>query len=934
MKFEREARFSVVALALCAFALLLIAAIWIYTIDRARTDAVDASQSEFRKNENLALALEVRTTRLLLGADNVLRILKNYYEHEDPSFPVDRLIPPEAARQAGFVIVFRADEKGRVANSWPASRPISIGDRQAFVAHRQHDSGRMLITGPVLGRITGRWGVQLSRRLNHPDGTFDGIVLIGVEPRYFTDLFEGAAFGPGDVMSLIRIDGVTLARRVGQKTSFGEDVGHSALMTQQRRASIGSYSGRGALDGVEKFFSYRTLPNYPLIATVGTNATTVLAPVRDRGRRYYIMASAATAFIAAFCAGLLFLIHRRRTAELERSRIGERLIQTLDHLDEGFFAADASWRSTFVNREYERLIQTPRDRLLGFTILEQFGSEAGAEFEAAFRRTMEEKVPVIFEAFHRRRGIWLEVRAYPDDDGLSVYVRDVSGRHIAEEEIRHQEERYRAIFDGVTNGIVILDRTGRIVTANRAAETMHGWPVDQLAGRPGVDLIDPEETEIRNVVATESKWNDARSWETLAVRRDGALLDVILSTAPVEIRGEPHLLLVITNVSKEKNLQHQLEHSARVASLGHIAASIAHEMNNVMMGILPFAEIVARMADEDSPLREASAQITRGIERGRAATRGILRFTRAVNEPELLPIDAAAFLASLAQEVRRSAGDAIELQVSCEQGLLLSGDAGQLQQMLMNLVANAQDAMAAGGTVTLGLETLSPGRAPELGIQSGDATKWAHFFVSDTGSGIEPEALERIFEPLFTTKGTAGTGLGLSIVRQIVSAHGGRVHVESRLGTGTTFHILLRKATPAATIPGVLRTVDPWATIHTVLLVEDDLSVGEGIAALLEMGGIECQWVGGGLDALASLRSSRPDLLILDVGLPDMSGTEVYQQAVLTHPGLLTIFSTGHGDQRLVEALSAPPHVAVLSKPWDFQMLTACAAGLLARTAA
>lgn len=823
MLFERNARFPTVGIALASFGALLIALLWYYTVDHTRGELAEAKQSEFHKNEKLALALEVQTTRLLRAADDLLTILANHYEREDQPFPVDRLVPPDVARRAGFVLIAHIDAAGNLVSASPTFTSVSVADRLHFRTHRAQNTGKLLITGPLMGRITGQPIVQLTRRINNPDGTFGGVVLLAVEPGYFTEIFQSAGAAPGDVMSLVRTDGLTLARRVGARTTFGESIAGSALLANHARNPVGNYLGRGALDGVLKFFSYRTLPDQPLIATVGTNADVVLAPVRERRRNHYILAAIATGFITFFCAGLSALIRRGQFAERERSRMADSLLYTM----------------------------------------------------------------------------------------------------------QQQEQRYRAIFEGVTNGIVIVGRDSRIVAANRAAEVMHGWAEGALVGRDAAELIDPAEAGVLHIVESEAAWGGPHSWEARSMRRDGERLDVLLSSSRVEIGGEPNLLLVITNVSKEKSLQHQLEHSARVASLGRIAASIAHEMNNVLMGIMPFAEILTRSGSTDPQVAKAAAQIMRSVERGRAATQGILRFTRAVNEPAMEAFAAAPFLTALANELRESMPPQVAFDVSCEEDLHLSGDASQLQQVVTNLVSNAREAMPSGGMLTVRLETLDSVHAARFAVHPAKVDEWAHLAVRDTGTGIAPEAFERIFEPLFTTKREAGSGLGLPIVKQIVSAHGGRIDVENIPGGGAVFHVLLVKAVPHSTGCVKIESANPWSKISRVLLVDDEPVIGDGITRLLRIEGIACEWIDRGQAAVERLQEFRPDLLILDVGLPDMNGAEVYERASARHPGLLTIFSTGHGDQRIVDALSAPPNVKVLSKPWDFEMLTACLASLL-----
>lgn len=310
----------------------------ITTIDRTRAELAEAEQSEFRKNEKLALALEVQTTRILRGADDLLTILANHYEQEDQPFPVQRLVPPDVARRAGYIIVSRIDATGNVTSASPMFTPINVADRQLFRTHQAQDTGKLLITGPLVGRIVAEPVVQLTRRINNRDGSFGGVMLLSVAPAYFTKIFQAAGSAPGDVMSLIRTDGVTLARHRDARVTVGESVAGSLLMGKQARNPVGNYVGPGALDGVMKFVSYRTLPDYPLFATVGTNADVVLAPVRERRRTYYVLAWTGTVFIAFFCAGLIAFIHRGQTVERERTRLAQRVLSTMQQQEERYRA--------------------------------------------------------------------------------------------------------------------------------------------------------------------------------------------------------------------------------------------------------------------------------------------------------------------------------------------------------------------------------------------------------------------------------------------------------------------------------------------------------------------------------------------------------------------------------------------------------------------
>jgi PAS domain S-box-containing protein len=504
-----------------------------------------------------------------------------------------------------------------------------------------------------------------------------------------------------------------------------------------------------------------------------------------------------------------------------------------------------------------------------------------------------------------------------------VLASDITERKQAAEATRALAEQYRAIFEGVTNAILILDLSGRIVTANKAACEMAGYSLQELAGVLGLELVRPSDRPKLEMLAAKAREGEASYAEAVHLRKDGSEVDVVIHSAAFMMRGEPHLLLIMSNVSEQKRLQQQLERTDRISSLGRLAANIAHEMNNVMMGILPFAEIVKRRAAGDPMLENAAAHIAKGIARGRVVTQEILRFTRAAVEPELQPLDARRFLADLTGEIRPGLSAAIALEVSCEDDLFILGDAAQLQQVVTNLVVNARDAMPGGGKIRLKLATSTAAETARFSATA-EPESYAHLQVIDSGHGMPPHVLAHIFEPLFTTKQSAGTGLGLAIVQQIVTVHGGFIRVDSEPQTGTTVHVLLRKAVRADASPAPEQADEHlvWQTVRHVVLVEDEPSVGEGIVALLEAEGVQCEWLRTGGEAVARLEAFRPDLLILDVGLPDMSGIEVYRQVAGFHPDLPTLFSTGHGDHRMLGDLPSPETVGFLSKPYDFSSLS------------
>ncbi|HEV7765904.1 MAG TPA: ATP-binding protein [Thermoanaerobaculia bacterium] len=242
-----------------------------------------------------------------------------------------------------------------------------------------------------------------------------------------------------------------------------------------------------------------------------------------------------------------------------------------------------------------------------------------------------------------------------------------------------------------------------------------------------------------------------------------------------DLRGEPvRMIGAVLDITERLHLENQLEQVRRIESLGRVAATVAHEFNNVLMGILPVAEVMARTPDGGPAIQRMAGLINDSIMRGRRLTEQILNFSKPV-EPALIPTPLDSWLTDNLSEMRSLAGKRIEINLNAPPGLVVSIDAPQMQQVLSNLIVNARQAMPEGGKITIGVEP--------------DA-ETAALSITDDGTGMPLEIVERIFEPLFTTK-RSGTGLGLAVAQQIVARHNGTIRVLSKEGKGTTFQILL-----------------------------------------------------------------------------------------------------------------------------------------------
>jgi two-component system cell cycle sensor histidine kinase/response regulator CckA len=380
--------------------------------------------------------------------------------------------------------------------------------------------------------------------------------------------------------------------------------------------------------------------------------------------------------------------------------------------------------------------------------------------------------------------------------------------------------------------------------------------------------------------------------------------------------------------------EQRLHHAQRMESVGRLAAGIAHDFNNLLTVILGFSEfLIERLPPGESAHRDAS-EIRTAAQRATGLTKQLLAFSRQ-QVLERRVVDLVAAVNEMQPMIRRLIGEDLrcEFQLATSPQLVLI-DPGQFEQVLMNLVINARDAMPAGGhlRVAISRERIEPAHASEIGVAPGD---FVMLSVTDNGAGIDAETLEYIFEPFFTTKPSGeGTGLGLSTVFGIVRQSGGVIEVESAVRQGTTFRVYFPvSAAAAADVERERHPTPAGAEASTILLAEDE----QGVRALLEMAltraGHRVITTQSGPEAVAvGQRSKVPiDLLITDVVMPGLSGPEVASALKGYHPGMRTLFLSGYASHvALPENITAEPG-AFLQKPFTIDALMAKVRERLAR---
>ncbi len=493
--------------------------------------------------------------------------------------------------------------------------------------------------------------------------------------------------------------------------------------------------------------------------------------------------------------------------------------------------------------------------------------------------------------------------------GLVVLGRDITERKQAEA----KSQMLLSAVEQTGDTIIITNKEGTILYVNPAFERCTGYTREEIIGQNPRILKSGEHDEefYRKMWATIS---NGETWQGRMVnrRKDGAYYKVDATISPVfDDEGNIWRYVAIQRdvtehirlYEEKARLEAQLQQAQRLESVGRLAGGVAHDLNNLLTPILGYAELLLDDLQEDARLRGSVEQILEAGRRARDIVRKLLAFSR--RQPmEMRPVDLNHILRGLEKLLRRTIREDIQMEWYLASSLPpILGDVGQLEQVIMNLAVNAQDAMPDGGVMTMETQVVELDEgyaATHQGVKPG---RYVMLAVSDTGHGMDAETLEHIFEPFFTTKEQdRGTGLGLATVYGIVKQHRGNIWAYSEPGKGTTFKVYLPVAHRVKTsVAAEELSVESSAEkgTGTVLLVEDDRQVRELIETMLHRQGYEVLSAVNGEEALRILESHRGriDLLLTDVIMPGMNGKELYKKAVSLAPGLKVIYMSGYTEK-------------------------------------
>ncbi|MBI4557850.1 MAG: PAS domain S-box protein [Candidatus Hydrogenedentes bacterium] len=510
-------------------------------------------------------------------------------------------------------------------------------------------------------------------------------------------------------------------------------------------------------------------------------------------------------------------------------------------------------------------------------------------------------------------------------------MKDVTRRKESEDRLARSEERYRTLVETVPSIIVVFDCEGRIVEWNREAERAYGWSRDDVLGKRYAKLFAQDRQPEFNAIGKRILSGEiVRGYERVIRGRDGTEHYLLWNAYRLTDEHDQPVAVVAAgrDITEYRMLEGQFYQAQRLEAVGRLAGGVAHDFNNILTVIMNLSGSLLEDYSTHPAARQSLEEIQRATERAASLTRQLLAFSRRqVLQPKVLDLNGV--VQGMEKMIRRLIGEDIEFQAVLAPGLCrVKADPGQLEQVIMNLVVNARDAMPTGGRLTIETGNVELDEAYIRTHPSSQAGPAVMLVVSDTGCGMDATTQARIFEPFFTTKEfSKGTGLGLSTVYGIVKQSQGNIWVYSEPGRGTTFKIYLppveadleARPTPKVSLPSTT------GRNETVLIVEDEESIRLLLSRFLERNGYKTIAASNGNEALQRCHANGGPihLVLTDLVLPGMNGSELVQQLQQIHPGFKTLFMSGYTDHSVFQTGFLGPDTPFLQKPFLLNDLAA-----------
>lgn len=599
---------------------------------------------------------------------------------------------------------------------------------------------------------------------------------------------------------------------------------------------------------------------------------------------------------------------------------------TFDAMSDGIFMFDRNGQLNRVNRAGADFEQLSPQLLSGRHCCDILRTSADDEF-CIVEKALAESRSVTLEITPKRLNRPLLVTVEPvfardgKTAGAVCTARDVTELRKIEAVARERQSLLTNILESARESIYAVDAGGHFQWCNSATLKGLGCRLDEFIGKNLLETIHEDDREMVSEHFANAMGGQAQTYEARYFAGDGSLRYARVDNAPLVVEGRTTGVLGIArDITEQKQERERAARADKLRALGQLASGVAHDFNNSLAAILGRAQLMRRQVHDEASIRNLDI-IQTAAEDAAATVRRIQTFARKTNAKEFDLLDVSSLVSDAVEITRtrweneaRLRGVDIEVIVNAEQSLFIRGNASELREVFVNLIVNAVDAMPQGGCLTINCAR----KDDRLSLR-----------FSDTGTGMDEDVRQRVFEPFYTTKGMQGTGLGLAVSYGIIERHDGLITVESKPGQGTTFVLdfPITNREPAAVLPAVEMNTPSLS----VLVIDDEAFVRETLTEMLSELSHRVVAAEGGREAIAQFKAQSFDLVFTDLAMPEMDGWDTARAIKKLRPEVPVVLVTGYG------ATAKPPSgeldliSGVIGKPFDFPQVTETIARVVAR---
>ncbi|MDQ7065563.1 MAG: response regulator [candidate division KSB1 bacterium] len=700
--------------------------------------------------------------------------------------------------------------------------------------------------------------------------------------------------------------------------------------------SLPGFSGKEVLE----IYKQRKL-DFPFIMVSGTIGEDIAVEAMKAGAHDYIMKDNLKRLVPAVKREIKEAAERQKRRQVEEAlRISQQKYRMLvDSLPDVIFQTDRKGRLIFLNPTWKEIT--------GYDPETCHQKELVSFVATADRRRIAEQIRQLIAGRKKEyRGMmrlltsekshrWVEIRATllagePAESGISGLLRDITEKKKAEENLMREKNFSDSIISSIPGVFYLVDPGGRLQRWNKNLEELTGCTGTELRRMRFAELFNEADRElIARAVKTVFSGHDMH-FEARLHSADGAGRTFLLSGKRILHNDRPYMVGTGIDISEQKRteaekqmLHEQLIQSQKMEAVGRLAGGIAHDFNNILSVIMGSSELLRSRHPQDAFVEEELQQIQVAAERAKELTSQLLAFSRK-QTLEMKVVNLNEIIARVQKMLKRLLREDIELVIKLHPDLMnIKADPGQLEQVLINLAINAQDAMPDGGVITIetGHVAIEREKLPQFAdLQAGDYTLLK---FSDTGMGMDRATRAQVFDPFFTTK-KSGTGLGLSTVYGIIKQHGGHIWLESERGAGATFNIVFPQI-PEKIMDGMFDVKMPHqrGRNELVMVVEDDPAVRNIVTKMLQENNYRVIAVENPEKAihLAAQKKDSIDLLLTDVIMPGLNGKELYEEVRRYCPQIRVLFMSGYTDDIINQDAFPASETHFLQKPFTMEKL-------------